>query len=182
MFPATTPLECVAIDILGPLLSSKDGLRFILVVTDRFIKLSHTFRLKGINADAVAQMFLNEWLFKHCAPKQLVSDNGSQFVSLLFKQVCQILSNKKPFTTTYYSQINGQDKRFNLSLAEMLGCYVEDHPTDWPKYVRFLCYSYNTSVHQTASKTPFELVLTRSPPEFSLKHEQGRDAPSSTRE
>ena len=55
LFPATTPLECVAIDILGPLPNSKDGFRFMLVVTDRFTKLTHSFPLKGIKADAVTQ-------------------------------------------------------------------------------------------------------------------------------
>ena len=54
LFPATTPLECVAIDILGPLPRFKDGFRFILVVTDRFTELTHAIPLKGIKADAVA--------------------------------------------------------------------------------------------------------------------------------
>ena len=54
LFPATTPLECVAIDILGPLPWAKEGFRFILVVTDRFTELTHAIPLKGIKADAVA--------------------------------------------------------------------------------------------------------------------------------
>ena len=56
LFPATTPLECVAIDILGPLPKSKDGYHFILVVTDRSTKLTHAFPLKKIKADDVAVM------------------------------------------------------------------------------------------------------------------------------
>ena len=48
--------------------------------------------------------------------------------------------------------------------------------------MRSFCYAYNTSVNQTTSKTPFELVLTRPPPEFLLKHEPGRKAQAPTRE
>ena len=64
LFPATKQLEYVAIDILGPLPKSKDGYRFILVITDRFIKLTHAIPLKGIKADALARMFVGEWAFK----------------------------------------------------------------------------------------------------------------------
>ena len=60
LFPATTPLDCVAIDILGPLPKSKDGYCFISVIIDRFTTLPHALPLKGINTDAVAGMFVDE--------------------------------------------------------------------------------------------------------------------------
>ena len=174
LFPATTPLECCAIDILGPLPKSPDGYRFLLVVTDRFTKLTHAFPLKRIKADDVAIMFVNEWVFKYGAPKELVSDNGSQFVSTLFQEACKLLSVDNAFTMTYHPQTNGQAERFNRSLTAMLRCYVEDHPAEWPKYVRALCYAYNSAVHQTTGKSPFELVLTRPPPEFMVTHRTDR--------
>ena len=138
LFPATTPLKCVAIDIHGTLPKSKDGYRFILVITDRFTKLTHALPLKGIKTDAVASMFVDEWVFNYGAPKELLSDNGSQFVSLLFQQVCQLLTIENAFTTTYHTQTNGQAEWFNRSLAAMLRFYVEYHPSEWPKYVRAL--------------------------------------------
>ena len=50
----------------------------------------------------------------------------------------------------------------------MLRCYVEDHPSDWCLYARSLCYAYNTSVHSAINTTPFHLLLSRPPPEFTL--------------
>jgi Integrase zinc binding domain len=38
LFPATRPLSYVVIHILGPLLKTKHGNRFLLVMTDRFSK------------------------------------------------------------------------------------------------------------------------------------------------
>ena len=182
LFPATTPLECCAIDILGPLPKSKDGYRFILVVTDRFTKLTHAFPLKRIKADDVALMLVNEWIFKYGAPKELVSENGSQFSSLLFQEVCKLLSVYNAFTATYHPQTNGQAERFNRSLTAMLRCYVEDHPTEWPKYVRALCYAYNTTVHETTGKAPFELALTRPPPDFIVADKTDRQAAAPARD
>ena len=40
IFPATKPLTNLCIDILGPLTKSKRGCRFLLVITDRFTKLT----------------------------------------------------------------------------------------------------------------------------------------------
>ena len=57
LFPATRPLESIAIDILGPLPKSKSGLRFLLVITDRFTKLSQVAPLRRITAYHVARVF-----------------------------------------------------------------------------------------------------------------------------
>ena len=74
------------------------------------------------------------------------------------------------FTTTYHPQTNGQVERFNRTLAAMLRCYVEDNPGLWCLYASALCYAYNISVHSTTGTTPFYLVLSRPPPEFTRDH------------
>lgn len=40
LFPATHPLESVAVNLLIPLPKTKDGNRFILVMADRFTELT----------------------------------------------------------------------------------------------------------------------------------------------
>ena len=122
----------------------------------------------------VAVAFVNEWVFKYGPPRTLLSHNGSQFVSLFFQRVCQVISIMSSFTTTYHPQTNGQAERFNRSLLAMLRCYVEDHPADWCRYARALCFAYNTAVHRTTGTTPFDLVLSRPPPEFSVDHQPNR--------
>ena len=124
LFPAAKPLEQVAIDILGPLPKSISGAQFVLVMTDRFSKLTQAVPLTKIKAQDVAAAFLNEWVFKYGPPKHLVSDNGSQFVSLFFQRVCQLLRINNKYTTTYHPQTNGQAERFNRTLTAMLRCYI----------------------------------------------------------
>jgi len=168
LFPAIQPLEDVAIDILGPLPKSAKGNLFILVVTDRFSKLTQAVPLRSIKALDVSIAFVNEWVFKYGAPRRLLSDNGSQFISDLFQRVCSVLEVHNALTMTYHPQTNGQTERFNRSLTAMLRCYVEDHPKDWCEYVRALTYAYNTSVHRGIDAAPFDLVLSRSPPDFTV--------------
>ena len=71
------------------------------------------------------------------------------------------------FTTTYHSQTNGKVKRFNRALAAILRCYVEYNPGLWCLYALALFCAYNMSVHSTTGINPFDLVISRPPPEFT---------------
>ena len=173
LFRSVQPLEDTAIDILGPLPKSTRGNLFILVVTDRFSKLTQAVPLKTIKALDVSVALVNELVFKYGAPWRFLSDNGSQFISDIFQRVCSLLRVHNALTMTYHPQTNGQTERFNRSLTAMLRCYVEDHPQDWCAYVRALTYAYNTSVHRGINAAPFDLVLSRSPPDFTLARPTG---------
>ena len=170
LFLATAPLDSVAIDILGPLPKSARGYIFMLVISDRFTKLTQVVPLKRITVYDVAVAFVEHWVFKYGAPATLLSDNGSQFVAHFFRRVCNILQVHNIFTTTYHLQKNRQMERFNRTLAAMLRCYVEDNPGLWCMYAPALCYAYNMSVHSTTGTTPLDLVLSRPPPEFIRDH------------
>ena len=60
----------------------------------------------------------------------------------------------------------------------MLRNYVGEHQDDWDLYVGPLTYAYNSHVHRTTRTTPFELVLSRPPPEFSLRRADGEIPPT----
>lgn len=49
MFPVREPLVSVAIDILGPLTKSKSGRRFLLIITDRFSRLTQAVPIRIID-------------------------------------------------------------------------------------------------------------------------------------
>lgn len=58
------PLESVAIEIFGPVLGRKFGYVFILVILDRFKKLTQALTLRHITAYDVAPAFAEHWTFK----------------------------------------------------------------------------------------------------------------------
>ena len=53
------PLEYIAIDILGELPRTPRGNRYLLVMTDRYSKLTTTVPLKSITVETVAQKFIS---------------------------------------------------------------------------------------------------------------------------
>ena len=168
LFPAQAPLEFVSIDILGELMKTPRGNRFLLVIADRFSKLVRTVPLKSTSGAAIAQAFVTHWVLPYGAPLKLLSDNGKQFTARFFQRVCNLLGVKNVYTTTYHPQTNGQVERFNRTLLAGIRSYSVEHPKDWDLYTDVLTYAYNSQENRMTRCTPFELVLSRPPPPLAL--------------
>lgn len=169
LFPAKAPLEYVAIDILGELIKTPRGYRYLLVISDRFSKLVRTVPLRRITAATVAMAFVKHWVFTYGPPVFVLSDNGKQFTARFFQNVCRILGVSNLFTTTYHPQCNGQVERFHRTIIAALRHYVSDHPKEWDLFTDALTYAYNTQIHRATKYAPFELVLARPPRTLSLQ-------------
>ena len=169
LFPATSPLESVSIDILGDLIQTPRGHRYLLVICDRFTKLVRTVPLGQKSPLAIARAFLTNWVFVYGPPVDLLSDNGKQFASRLFQEVCRILGVKNRFTSTYHPQCNGQVERFNRTLLSAIRHYVGDHPKEWDLFTDALTFAYNTQTHATTGLSPFELILSKPPRAITME-------------
>ena len=84
LFPATEPLTDLSVDIFGPLPATKAGNRFILVITDRFSKLTKCVALRRITAISVASANIDAWVTCYGPPDRILSDQGPQFMSNFF--------------------------------------------------------------------------------------------------
>ena len=168
LFPAEYPLQFVAIDLLGPLPRTTNGNRHVLVITDRFSKLSRAVPLVRINSTSVVRAFLENWAYPYALPETLLSDNGTQFTSKFFEEICTTLGVKHLTTTTYHPQANGQVERYNRTLVARLRHYVAENQRDWDEFVQPLTYAYNTQVHRSTGRSPFDLVLAQAPANPSL--------------
>ena len=169
LFPAAGPLVSVALDIFGPLMKTGRGNEYLLVISDRFTKLTKTVAMKGAAAGEVARAFTHEWCFNYGPPETLLSDNGKCFTSKFFQSVCAILNVENQFTTTCHPQANGQVERYNHTLKAVIKSYLDDHPCDWDLYTTALTYVYNCQPHTSTALAPFELVLSRPPPALSIQ-------------
>ena len=157
-----SPLQTVAVDIMGPFPESKSGNSYILVVGDYFTRWMEAYPIPNQEATTVARVLTNEFFFRFSPPEQLHSDQGKQFESQLIAEVCKILGIVKSRTTPYHPQSDGLIERFNRTLLSMLKTAAADHPFDWEDQLRPLCMAYNTSVQATTGYSPFFLMFGRS--------------------
>ena len=82
-------------------------------------------------------------------PRQLHSDQGRNFESLVFARVCDILGIHKTRTTPYNPKSDGFIERFNRTLLTMIAVMIDPNKKqrDWDKQLPFLHIGDSTGVH-----------------------------------
>jgi transposase InsO family protein len=156
-------------DILGPLPKTEHVNMFLLVITDRFPKLTRTVPLRTITALSVAKAFCEAWMFSFGPPRYLLTDNRGQFAAKFFLAVCRELGIAEVFTTAYHPHTNCQVERFNRTIVDSLRGYVSGRQSEWDEFTSALKLGYNCIIHSSLGFTPFDLVLSRPPTPLSVE-------------
>ena len=128
--PSYGPFEVVAMDIVGPLPSTDNGNVFMLVICDHFTRWVEVMAITDHTAQTVADVFVTEFVCRFGLPIQIHTDQGTEFMSNLFKQMCQLLNLKQSRNTPYHPQADGLVERFNRTVQQMLRNFVNENRTD----------------------------------------------------
>ena len=161
--PAEFPFQRVGIDLLGPLVKTKSGNRWIVVTTDYFTRYAETGALKTGTAEDVSDYFLQNIILRHGSPHIVLSDQGRQFMSKLFSQVTFLCDAVHKRTTPYHPQTNGLTERMNKTLAEMISMYINEKHDNWDAILPYVTFAYNTSIQSTTGYSPHFLMYGREP-------------------
>ncbi|XP_056006736.1 uncharacterized protein LOC130050548 [Ostrea edulis] len=102
-----------------------------------------------MEAETVATKIVEDVVSRFGVPAVIHSDQGPQYESKLFKEMCRVLDN----TTLYHLQSDGIVERFNRTLTTMLSGFVNEHHTDWDVHLPFIMMAYRSSVHETPGMT-----------------------------
>ena len=94
-------------------------------------------------------------------PKEILSDQGTNFMSSLMSELCRLLSIRKLSTTPYHPQANGLVERFNGTLKRMLQIFAQDEPGKWDKLIPYLLFAYRELPQETTGFSPFEMLYGR---------------------
>jgi hypothetical protein len=160
--PVSEPLQRIAVDILGSLEpATPRANKYILVVVDYLTKWSEAYALPNQTAETVALKIVEEFVCRFGIPEQLHSDQGRQFESELFTEMCKLLGIKKTRTTPLHPQSDGQTERMNRTLLDVLAKLTRDNPNNWDNMLAYAMSAYRSSVHSTTNETPNRLMLGR---------------------
>ena len=94
-------------------------------------------------------------------PLSLHSDQGQNFESTVFTEMCRLLGIHKTRTTPLHPQSDGMIERFNQTLEAQISKFVSENQKDWDQYVPLLMMAYRTSVHDTTGETPAIMMMAR---------------------
>jgi len=158
IFTADEPFSGLAMDFLGPLFTSKGGHKHVLVICDRFIKLTRAIPLREATALTVASAFLDTWVAAYGIPDTVLTDNGPQFASVYYQGILGLLGIASNYTSPYHPQTNGQVERYNRTVVRQLRCYVAQHQAECDSHLSLLTTAYNTQVHSSTGEIPVAFV------------------------
>ena len=154
------PMDRVATDIVGPFPVTERNNRYILVVQDQFSKWAEAYALPDFSAKTVTHRIVYEFISRFGAPLDLHSDQGRNYESHLYKEMCRLLEINKTRTSPFHPSGNFVE-RFNSTLISMMTAYVSEDQTDWDIHLPLLTAAYRSCEHVTTGYSPNRLMLGR---------------------
>ena len=92
-------------------------------------------------------------------PKRILSDQGAEFESDLFKELCSRMEIDKIRSFPYKPTTNRCVERFHRTLNSMLGEVVQENQRDWDERLPFVMAAYRAAKHQSTGYSPNFIVL-----------------------
>ena len=155
------PMERIVIDILGELPETPRGNKYIVVIGDYFTKWTEALPIPNMEACTVAKVLVENVHCRFGIPQVIHSDQGRQFESNLFQEMCKLLGIHKTRTTPYHPQSDGMVERFNRTLPAMLSAYVSENHRDWDEQLPYVTMAYRSTEHETTGMSPNMLMFDR---------------------
>ena len=159
--PTGAPLDRLATDILGPFPESSRGNRYVLVVTDHFTRWVEIFAVPDQTATTCAEKILDDVIARFGCPYDLHSDQGRNYVSQVFADLCKWLEIRKTKSSPYNPRCNGQPERFNKTLVRMIKAYLKGQQEEWDRFLGCLAGAYRATMNESTGYSPNLLMLGR---------------------
>ena len=154
------PMECWNVDTIGPLPEDTHGNKFIIVLIDmftRFVELRATVTTDA----ATAARFMYEQMGRYGTPKQILSDNGTQFCNELFTEYCRLSGVQQLFVLAYSKEENGLVERANKSVMTHLRNLIVDRTQGqlpWSDRLPMVQRIINAMEHTVLGVSPQQLL------------------------
>ncbi|KAJ8048318.1 hypothetical protein HOLleu_00581 [Holothuria leucospilota] len=152
------PFSRVIIDCVGPLPKSRAGHQYILTIMCASTRFPEAIPLRNIKARTVLQALL-KFFTLFGLPKEIQSDQGSNFMSTVFQQMLYELGIDQIKSSAYHPESQGALERFHQTLKNMLKTYCHDNERDWDEGIPFVMFAARESIQESLGFSPFELVF-----------------------
>jgi hypothetical protein len=154
--------EVISMDFIVGLPMTSRRHNYIFVVVDTLTKSAHFIPVKTTyQAPEIARVFINKIVRLHGIPKKIILDRGSIFIGIFWTSFQEALGTQLNFSTTYHPETDGQTKRINQILEDMLHMYVMDQQKCWEEFLPLVEFAYNNSYQSSIKMAPFKFLYGR---------------------
>ena len=149
--PVSRPFQILGIDIMDLPLTDQ-GNKHVVLIQVLFTKWSMAFAVPDQKTTRIARLIAEEVIPMFGVPECLLSDRGTNPLSNLMMNLCQILGITKLNTTAYHPQCDGAVERFILRKhAAKFGC-------QWDCFLPGVLWAYRNTPHTSTGEKPSFLL------------------------
>ncbi|CAM5142308.1 unnamed protein product [Natator depressus] len=149
-------------DLVGPLEKTAQGHQHVLVVLDYATRYLEAVPLRNTASKTIAKELVQ--IFARVGlPKEILTDQGTPFMSKLMKDLCSLLHVQALRTSVYHPQTDGLVERFNRTLKAMIRQVVSRDGKDWDTLLPYLMFAIREVPQASTGFPPFELLNGRHP-------------------
>ena len=156
----------IHVDVCGPLPPSR-GHRFLLTVICRSTRFFDAIPMVNASTKDCADALLHHWTSKWGLSKFCTSDNGSEFVSQVWKSMQETLGVKLNYTSVYSPQTNGlierQHSTLKTSLKAALVQMGEQYKERWYDFLPWVLLNKRVAYQKQLGTSPSMLVMGFNP-------------------
>jgi hypothetical protein len=156
---ANSSFQRISLDIMGPLEVDYANYKYILTLQCDLTKFVEAYPLERKDAESVARTFVENFILRYGVPKEIITDQGTEFINSIMTEICRLLGIQKLQSTAYHHESLGSLENSHKHLGAYLRIQCENNKGNWSSWIPYWCFSYNTSVHTHTKYTPYELVF-----------------------
>ena len=162
--PFGYPWQTVCVDMVGPLPTSEEGYKYILVAIDAF---THNIEVEAV-VDATAETFIRflveTVIARHGVPSFILSDNGRNFVATAVEKVYSSFGIVGKKSTPYNPQGNGLTERVIRTINFLLRLSCGGNlKANWPRKLPACIFAYRKTPHKATGFSPYFMEHGREP-------------------
>jgi hypothetical protein len=149
----------ISMDFIMGLPHTQKGHDSIWVIVDRLTKVAHFILVKATyETHKLAELYIDNILKLHGAPRRIVSDRGPQFTAKFWRSLHSAMGTNLTYSSSFHPQIDGQIERVNQILKNLLRAYMLTYGSDWEKSLSYEEFSYNNNLQTSLQMAPFEAL------------------------
>ena len=151
---ASSPGQHISADLIGPLVCSNYGNKYILNVIDHYSGWIESYPLPSKENAQVWKAFRSDYFPRHGAPRVLLTDCGQEFRSKGFEEWLRGNRVEHRRTPPYSPSVNGKIERLNGTLKSMLKRLINANRPQWEDELGSALWAIRTNISTVTKHSP----------------------------
>ena len=138
------------------------GYDLILVICDRFLKISHFVVItEKMIAKGLVRLFRDNMWKLHRFLESVILDRGLQFVIELIRELNKMLGIETKLSMAYHPQIYEWIERINQELEQYLRMYINHKQSNWSEWLAIAEFTFNNKIYTSTKSSLLKINYRR---------------------